>query len=90
MLQQWRDLARSGASIEIMVRERLLWTLQDETLEQTDLIDQMVRFFTRDGAPMTEDVFARQEAALQSELGLDAEAFDKAWVAWVLKNYPKR
>ena len=60
ILQQWRDLARSGASIEIMVRERLLWTLQDETLEQTDLIDQMVRFFTRDGAPMTEDVFARQ------------------------------
>ena len=65
LLEHWRDLARSGASIEALVRERLLWTLQDETLEQTDLIEAMIRFFTRDGAPLTEDVFARQcEACL--------------------------
>ncbi|MFI5217750.1 MAG: alpha/beta fold hydrolase [Candidatus Limnocylindria bacterium] len=68
LLQQWRDLARSGASVETLVRERLLWTLQDETLEQQDLIDAMVEFFTRDGAPLTEDVFARQcEACLQHD-----------------------
>ena len=42
------------------MRERLLWTLQDDTLEQQDLIDAMVEFFTRDGAPLTADVFARQ------------------------------
>jgi pimeloyl-ACP methyl ester carboxylesterase len=42
------------------VRERLLWTLADETLEQQDLIDSMVAFFTRDEPPLTPDVFARQ------------------------------
>jgi 3-oxoadipate enol-lactonase len=68
LLEHWRDLARSGASIDALVRERLLWTLQDETLEQTDLIDAMIRFFTRDGAPLTEDVFARQcEACLDHD-----------------------
>lgn len=60
LLELWRDLARGGAGIDVMVRERLLWTLQDDTLEQTDLIDAMVRFFTRDGAPVDEDVFVRQ------------------------------
>ena len=65
LLEHWRDLALGGATIEVLVRERLLWTLQDETLEQHDLIDAMVTFFTRDGAPLSEDVFARQcEACL--------------------------
>jgi 3-oxoadipate enol-lactonase len=60
LIQQWRELSLGGASVEVMVRERMLWTLQDETLEQTDLIDQMIEFFIRDGAPLTEEVFARQ------------------------------
>lgn len=60
LIQQWRELSLGGASIEVMVRERMLWTLQDETLEQTDLIDQMIEFFVQDGAPLTEEVFARQ------------------------------
>ncbi len=65
LLEGWRELARGDAPIEIFVRERLLWTLQDETLEQTDLIESMVEFFTRDGAPLTSDLFARQcEACL--------------------------
>ena len=65
LLELWRDLARGGAAIDALVRERLLWTLQDETLEQTDLIESMVSFFTRDDTPLTEDVFARQcEACL--------------------------
>jgi 3-oxoadipate enol-lactonase len=60
LLEHWRDLARAGASIQTLVRERLLWTLQDDTLEQQDLIDAMVDFFTRDGTPLSADVFARQ------------------------------
>ena len=65
LLEHWRDLARGGAPLEVMIRERLLWTLMDETLEQTDLIQSMVEFFTRDGVPLTADVFARQcEACL--------------------------
>jgi len=60
LLEHWRDLALGGATIEVLVRERLLWTLLDETLEQTDLIDPMIDFFKRDGLPVTADVFARQ------------------------------
>jgi pimeloyl-ACP methyl ester carboxylesterase len=60
ILRHWRDLASSGASIDMMVRDRLLWTVQDDTIEQTDLIEQMIQFFERDGAPFTEDLFVRQ------------------------------
>ncbi len=31
LLRQWRDLARVEASPDLMVHERLLWTLQDAT-----------------------------------------------------------
>ena len=68
LIQQWRELSIGGASVEVMVRERMLWTLQDETLEQTDLIDQMLEFFVQDGAPLTEEVFARQcDACLEHD-----------------------
>ena len=65
LLEHWRDLARNGARLEVMIRERLLWTLMNETLEQTDLIQSMIEYFTRDGVPISEDIFARQcEACL--------------------------
>jgi pimeloyl-ACP methyl ester carboxylesterase len=65
LLQHWRELARADAPLEVLIRERLLWTLQDETLEQQDLIDAMVAFFTREEPTFTSDVFARQcEACL--------------------------
>ncbi len=65
LLTQWRELARIGAPLEVLVRDRLLWTAQDETIEQTDLIEQMIAFFSRDGAPLTPELFARQcEACL--------------------------
>ncbi|MGH0029754.1 MAG: alpha/beta fold hydrolase [Myxococcota bacterium] len=65
LLQHWIDLARGGASLETLVRDRLLWTAHDATIEQTDLIDAMVEFFTRDGAPLSAEVFALQcEACL--------------------------
>jgi 3-oxoadipate enol-lactonase len=65
LLEQWRDLALADSPLEVLIRERLLWTLQDETLEQHDLIESMVEFFKRDGIPLTADVFARQcEACL--------------------------
>lgn len=60
LLSHWRELARLGLAVEQQVRERLLWVLQDETLEQTDLIESMITFFTRDGAPLSNDLFVRQ------------------------------
>jgi 3-oxoadipate enol-lactonase len=63
LLEEWRELARLGVPIEVLVKTRLLWTLQDETLEQTDLIESMITFFTRDGAPVSNDLFIRQCSA---------------------------
>jgi pimeloyl-ACP methyl ester carboxylesterase len=60
LLEQWRDLALEGAPTIVMVRERLLWTLQEETLEQHDLIESMLEFFARGGAPLSPDLFGRQ------------------------------
>jgi pimeloyl-ACP methyl ester carboxylesterase len=71
LLCQWRELARFGVPLEILVRDRLLWTAQDETIEQTDLIEQMITFFSRDGAPLTSELFARQCDACLGHDALD-------------------
>jgi pimeloyl-ACP methyl ester carboxylesterase len=69
LLTHWRELAKNGASVEVLVRERLLWTLMDETLEFTDLIDSMIEFFAREGTPLSAEVFARQcEACLHHDV----------------------
>ena len=71
LLTQWRELASFGVPVEMLVRDRLLWTAQDETIEQTDLIEQMIAFFKRDGAPLTADLFARQCDACLAHDALD-------------------
>jgi len=71
LLTQWRELARLGVPLEILVRDRLLWTAQDATIEQTDLIEQMITFFSRDGAPLTSELFARQCDACLGHDALD-------------------
>jgi pimeloyl-ACP methyl ester carboxylesterase len=63
LLKHWRDLARSDAPLAALVRDRLLWTAEDDTIAQTDLIEAMIGFFTRDGAPLTAETFAAQCAA---------------------------
>ena len=60
LLAHWRELARQGVTLDVLVRDRLLWTAQEETIEQTDLIEQMIAFFSRDGAPLSSELFARQ------------------------------
>jgi pimeloyl-ACP methyl ester carboxylesterase len=71
LLTHWRDLAQSGASVDVLIQERLLWTLLDETLEQTDLIQSMIEFVTRDGLPLSEDVFVRQCGACLAHDSVD-------------------
>jgi pimeloyl-ACP methyl ester carboxylesterase len=60
LLEQWKRMVEHGMPLEVQVNERLLWGLQDETLEHGDLIDAMVSFFQREGAPLSGDVFKRQ------------------------------
>ena len=60
LLEKWREMARAGTPESVFVRERLLWTLQDETLEQRDIIEAMVAFFDRGEAPVPPDLLMRQ------------------------------
>ncbi len=60
LLEKWREMARHGTSPEIFTRERLLWTLQDETLEQADLIEAMSRSFPGRELQLDADLLARQ------------------------------
>jgi 3-oxoadipate enol-lactonase len=60
LLEHWAKLARDGASLDALIRERLLWTLLDATLESTELIRSMIEVFAKDGMPLSADVLARQ------------------------------
>lgn len=65
LIEKWRDMALAATPPEVFVRERLLWTLQDETLEQRDLVEAMSRSFPGQGFPFSVDLFVRQcEACL--------------------------
>jgi pimeloyl-ACP methyl ester carboxylesterase len=65
LLRKWQSMARAQTPPDVFVAERLLWTLQDETLEQSDLIEAMSRSFPGDGLPISADLFVRQcEACL--------------------------
>jgi pimeloyl-ACP methyl ester carboxylesterase len=60
LLEKWKAMIGRGLPLEVIARERMLWTLSDETLEQGDLIDSMMQGFLRNAMPMPDDVFARQ------------------------------
>jgi pimeloyl-ACP methyl ester carboxylesterase len=65
LLEHWRDLLRIEAPLEVLVRDRLLWTLQDDTLEQRDLIQSMVDYYASEGPALSHAVFRQQcEATL--------------------------
>ncbi len=68
ILEDWADLARAGISQSILLRTRLAWTLEDRTLEQTELIEAMLKFFEEEGSPVSHDLFVRQcEACLSHD-----------------------
>ena len=60
LLEKWREMARTGTDPAVFMRERLLWTLQDETLEQTDLVQAMAESFPGETLAMGPDLLARQ------------------------------
>ena len=65
LLEKWRDMVVAGMPPGVLLRERLTWTLQDETLEQSDLIEAMTRTFPDEDLTLSPDLLRRQcEAAL--------------------------
>jgi pimeloyl-ACP methyl ester carboxylesterase len=71
LLEHWCHLAMSETPAKTMVYNRLLWTLQDETLEQTDLIHAMMNFYTKERAPVPSELFIRQCRAAMAHDTLD-------------------
>ncbi len=71
VLEDWASLARAEISQEILLRTRLAWTLEDRTLEQTDLIEGMLKFFEDEGSPVSHDLFVRQCEACLAHDSLD-------------------
>lgn len=68
LLEDWAAVAVAGVGMESMLRKRLLWTLCEETLEQTDLIETMLDFFLKEDMPVPRDLFVRQcEACLRHD-----------------------
>lgn len=60
LLKHWAELVRLDLSKETFIYNRLLWTLHDDTIEQSDIIQAMTDFYAREGAPFSADLFARQ------------------------------
>jgi 3-oxoadipate enol-lactonase len=65
LLEDWASLAAGGVPMASMLKKRLVWTLTEETLEQTDLIKTMLDFFLTEDIPVRSELFVRQcEACL--------------------------
>lgn len=60
LLEKWKAMTGAGLPLAVIAQERMLWTLSDETLEQTDLIHPMMQGYLRDRFPMSPETFARQ------------------------------
>ncbi len=71
VLDLWKRMVELGVPAELRIKNRLIWTLGDATMEQEDLIDAMWRFYLRDDAPMDDRVFARQAEACIAHDTLD-------------------
>lgn len=71
LLEVWQGMVEQGIPLELRIKNRLSWTLHDLTFEQEDIIDAMVRFYTRDDAPMEDKVFGRQVRACLAHDSLD-------------------
>jgi pimeloyl-ACP methyl ester carboxylesterase len=68
LLELWKGMAELGVPRELWIGTRLCWTLSDETLEQRELIDALMRFQLDTEPPIDEKVIARQiDACLEHD-----------------------
>ena len=58
-------MAEYGVSPELRIKNLLCWTLANDTMEQTDLIERMWRYYLQE-APMDEKAYVRQAEACLS------------------------
>ena len=60
LLKHWAQLVEMDLSAETFIFNRLLWTLHEDTIEQSDLIQAMTDYYRKEGAPYSADLFVRQ------------------------------
>lgn len=71
-LELWRDMVEANVSPEMRIRNRLCWTVGAATLEQSEVVEAMWRFYLQDELPMLEGAFVRQAQAC-----LDHDSFER-------------
>lgn len=71
LLREWADLARREIPAASMVRQRLVWTFSDETLQETELIEAAIDGLDDASTPLTGEGFARQVDACLAHDTLD-------------------
>ncbi len=60
LLEQWKEMLRADRSQDLLMRNRLLWTLEDATLDDGELVEALIDFFRRDGPALSPETFERQ------------------------------
>ncbi len=60
LLKHWAHMMQDGVPFSSMVYQRMLWTMQDETLEEADLVKSMTRPVDPVDIPFSEDLIIRQ------------------------------
>jgi pimeloyl-ACP methyl ester carboxylesterase len=63
LLETWKGIVEDGLPTELRIKNRMLWTLHQQTLEQQDLIQAAFDFYQREEDPVPDDVFLRQAQA---------------------------
>jgi pimeloyl-ACP methyl ester carboxylesterase len=71
LLAEWARLARANTPAASMIRHRLIWTLSDESLEESGLVETAVAHLDDGKTPVTGEAFARQCDACASHDALD-------------------
>ena len=60
LLREWAALARANTPAAAMIRHRLIWTLSDESLDASDLLEPAITHLDDGQTPLTGEAFARQ------------------------------
>jgi len=60
LLSEWAELARAKAPAATMIRHRLIWTLSDESLDESELLATAIAHLDDGQTPVTGEIFARQ------------------------------
>ena len=60
LLAEWAALARAQTPAATMIRHRLIWTLSDDALDESELVATAMAHLDDGQTPVTGEVFARQ------------------------------